>query len=175
MTGVQTCALPISASPWWNNYQSSTIQTRQVVVGQAWQATLKHLNKTLGPKLDDWQWGKAHTLTHNHPLGAQKPLDKLFDVGKFAVPGGHELPNNLSSGYSSAPWAVEYGPSTRRLIDFAAPEQALGINPVGQSGVKFDKHYSDQAKAYSEGRYYPQHLAEKDIEQNTQSKLTLVP
>lgn len=178
-TRIIDSALPLlaadPASPWWNNYQSSTIQTRQVVVGQAWQATLKHLNKTLGPKLDDWQWGKAHTLTHNHPLGAQKPLDKLFDVGKFAVPGGHELPNNLSSGYSSAPWAVEYGPSTRRLIDFAAPEQALGINPVGQSGVKFDKHYSDQAKAYSEGRYYPQHLAEKDIEQNTQSKLTLVP
>lgn len=178
-TRIIDSALPLlaadPASPWWNNQQAGTNQTRQVVVGQAWQATLKHLNKTLGPKLDDWQWGKAHTLTHNHPLGAQKPLDKLFDVGKFAVPGGHELPNNLSSGYSSAPWAVEYGPSTRRLIDFAAPEQALGINPVGQSGVKFDKHYSDQAKAYSEGRYYPQHLAEKDIEQNTQSKLTLVP
>lgn len=178
-TRIIDSALPLlaadPASPWWNNYQSSTIQTRQVVVGQAWQATLKHLNKTLGPKLDDWQWGKAHTLTHNHPLGAQKPLDKLFDVGKFAVPGGHELPNNLSTSYSSAPWAVEYGPSTRRLIDFAAPEQALGINPVGQSGVKFDKHYSDQAKAYSEGRYYPQHLVEKDIEQNTRSKLTLVP
>ena len=178
-TRIIDSALPLlaadPASPWWNNQQAGTNQTRQVVVGQAWQATLKHLNKTLGPKLDDWQWGKAHTLTHNHPLGAQKPLDKLFNVGGFAVPGGHELPNNLSTSYSSAPWAVEYGPSTRRLIDFAAPEQALGINPVGQSGVKFDKHYSDQAKAYSEGRYYPQHLAEKDIEQNTRSKLKLVP
>ncbi|HKM16104.1 MAG TPA: penicillin acylase family protein [Marinospirillum sp.] len=178
-TRIIDSALPLlvanPTSPWWNNQQTGTNQTRQIVVGQAWQATLKHLNKVLGPKLDDWQWGKAHTLTHNHPLGAQKPLDKLFNVGNFAAPGGHELPNNLSSGYSSAPWAVEYGPSTRRLIDFAAPEQALGINPVGQSGVKFDKHYSDQAKAYSEGRYYPQHLAEKDIEQNTQSRLTLVP
>ena len=178
-TRIIDSALPLlaadPASPWWNNHKTGQEQTRQEVVGQAWLASLKHLNKTLGPKLDAWQWGKAHTLTHNHPLGAQKPLDKLFDVGKFAVPGGHELPNNLSSGYSSAPWAVEYGPSTRRLIDFAAPEQALGINPVGQSGVKFDKHYSDQAQAYSEGRYYPQHLAEKDIEQNTQSTLKLVP
>lgn len=178
-TRIIDSALPLLAadpnSPWWNNHLTGETQTRQKVVGQAWQATLKHLNNTLGAKLDDWQWGKAHTLTHNHPLGAVKPLDKLFNVGNFAVPGGHELPNNLSSGYSSAPWAVEYGPSTRRIIDFAKPEQALGINPVGQSGVKFDKHYSDQAQAYSQGRYYPQHLAEKAIQQNTQSTLKLVP
>lgn len=178
-TRIIDSALPLLAadpnSPWWNNHKTGQEQTRQEVVGQAWQASLKHLNKTLGPKLDAWQWGKAHTLTHNHPLGAQKPLDKLFNVGNFAAPGGHELPNNLSSGYSSAPWAVEYGPSTRRIIDFAKPEQALGINPVGQSGVKFDKHYSDQAQAYSEGRYYPQHLAEKDINKNTLSILKLMP
>lgn len=172
-------ALPLLAadpfSPWWNNHKTGQQQTRQAVVTQAWQTTLSHLKNTFGEKIEDWQWGKAHTLTHNHPLGAVKPLDKLFNIGKFAAPGGHELPNNLSSGYSSAPWAVEYGPSTRRIIDFAKPEQALGINPVGQSGVKFDKHYADQAQAYSEGRYYPQHLAEKAIQQNTQSTLKLMP
>jgi integrase len=36
---------------------------------------------------------------------------------------------------------VTCGPSTRRIIDFADPGQACGINPVGQSGVLFDKHY----------------------------------
>lgn len=85
------------------------------------------------------------------------------------------MPNNLSSGYSSAPWRVAYGPSTRRLIDFAAPEQSLGINPVGQSGVRFDRHFADQAKAYVQGQYFQQHLSEADIQQNTQSTLRLVP
>lgn len=178
-TRIIDSALPLLAadpnSPWWNNHKTGQEQTRQAVVGQAWQATLIHLNNTFGEKPEDWQWGKAHRLTHGHPLGAVKPLDKLFNVGNFAAPGGHELANNLSSGYSSAPWAVEYGPSTRRIIDFAEPEKALGINPVGQSGVLFDKHYSDQAKAYIEGHYYPQHLAEKDIQKNTQSLLRLVP
>ena len=178
-TRIIDSALPIlaadPASPWWNNHRSGEQQTRQQVVAQAWQATLMHLRTTFGVDSSDWLWGKAHTLTHKHPLEQRAPLDKLFNIGSFAAPGGHELPNNFSSGYGSAPWAVEYGPSTRRIIDFAAPEQALGANPLGQSGVRFDRHYADQAKAYMQGQYFQQHLSVKDIHQNRQSTLRLLP
>lgn len=178
-TRIIDSALPVLAadptSPWWNNHRSGEQQTRQHVVGQAWQATLMHLRTTFGVDPSDWLWGKAHTLTHKHPLEQRAPLDKLFNIGSFAAPGGHEIPNNFSSGYGSAPWAVEYGPSTRRIIDFAAPEQALGVNPLGQSGVRFDRHYADQAKAYMRGQYFQQHLSIKDIHQNRQSTLRLLP
>jgi penicillin amidase len=70
---------------------------------------------------------------------------------------------------------VTYGPSTRRLIDFADPAHALGINPVGQSGVLFDKHYADQAKAYVSGQYMPEMFSEGDVEQNSKDALKLVP
>lgn len=178
-TRIIDSALPLLAadpqSPWWNNHRNAEIQTRQQVVAQAWQATLLHLRTTFGVDPNDWLWGTAHTLTHKHPLGQQSPLDSLLNIGRFAAPGGHELPNNLSSGYSSAPWAVAYGPSTRRIIDFASPEQALVVNPVGQSGVRFDRHYDDQAQTYIQGQYFQSHLAEKDIQQNTQSTLRLLP
>lgn len=178
-TRIIDSALPLLAadkkSPWWNNHSSGEQQTRQQVVAQAWQATLLHLRSTFGSDPNDWLWGKAHTLTHKHPLGQEPPIDSLFNIGSFAAPGGHELPNNLSSGYGSAPWAVAYGPSTRRIIDFAEPEKSLGINPVGQSGVRFDKHYADQAKAYMQGQYFQQHLADEDIKQHTQSTLRLLP
>ncbi len=171
--------LPVLAadadSAWWNNHNSGAAQSRQQVVAQAWQATLLHLRSTLGTQPKHWLWGKAHTLTHKHPLGHQSPLDSLLNIGNFAAPGGHEMPNNLSSGYGSAPWAVEYGPSTRRIIDFAAPEQSLGINPVGQSGVRFDRHYQDQAKAYIKGQYFQQHLSADDVKRHTKSTLQLVP
>lgn len=178
-TRIIDSALPLLAadpqSPWWNNRVNGEQQTRQQVVAQAWRATLLHLRSTFGSDPHDWRWGKAHTLTHKHPLGQQSPLDSLFNIGSFAAPGGHEIPNNLSSGYGSAPWAVEYGPSTRRIIDFAAPEKSLGINPVGQSGVRFDRHYADQAQAYMQGHYFQQHLAEEDIQKHTRSTLRLLP
>lgn len=178
-TRVLDSALPrLSAdanSPWWDKRDSAAVESRAEIVRAAWQASLAHLASTLGADPASWAWGSAHTLTHGHPLGQQKPLDKLFNVGPFAAPGGHETPNNLSHRVGPAPWSVVYGPSTRRLIDLADADSALGINPVGQSGVLFDQHYQDQAAAYIRGEYQPMHLSEQDVAANTRSSLTLRP
>jgi len=162
-------------SPWWDNITTPVHEGRADTVKVAWRATIDHLQKTLGKEVTDWGWGHAHSLTHSHPLAAQKPLNWLFNVGPFPAPGGHEVPNNLSSPLGPAPWAVSYGPSTRRVIDFGAPGQSVGINPVGQSGVLFDAHYSDQAPIFVAGGYLAQHLSQADVAAHTRSTLTLSP
>ena len=68
-----------------------------------------------------------------------------------------------------------YGPSTRRLIDLADARSALGINPVGQSGVLFDAHYRDQAEAYLRGDYRPMPLDADAIRAHSRSQLRLIP
>ena len=122
-----------------------------------------------------WKWGLNHTLTHVHPLGMQKPLDKLFNIGPFMVAGGRETPNNMNYQLGTGPWAVKSGPSTRRVIDFAQPDQAIGINPVGQSGVLFDKHYADQAGYFAEGLYMRQFFSAADIKAHAEGTLILQP
>lgn len=164
-----------ASSPWWDNRSTDAVETRAQTVKVAWQASTAHLKQTLGDDPANWKWGTAHTLTHNHPLGQKKPLDRLFNVGPFAAPGGHETPNNLSHRVGPAPWSVVYGPSTRRLVDLADASTALGINPVGQSGVPFDSHYSDQAERYMQGVYLPMHLSDSDVAAHTSSTLTLEP
>jgi len=164
-----------AASPWWDKRGTPAVETREDIVKSAWAATLAHLRKTQGPDAAAWAWGKAHTLTHKHPLGQQPPLDKLFDVGPFAMPGGRETPNYQAMAVGPAPWAVTTGPSTRRLIDFADAGQALGINPVGQSGVWPDRHYADQAARFAQGGYRAQHLGERDVATHVKSTLTLRP
>lgn len=173
-------ALPLlvadADSPWWDDTATTDrVETRADTLQKAWRAAISHLRTTLGDDMTRWAWGQAHTLTHNHPLGQQKPLDKLFSVGPLPAPGGRELPNALGTAIGPAPWAVTYGPSTRRVIDFADAAQALGINPVGQSGVLFDRHYRDQAQTYIQGGYLRQWLAEADVAAHTRSVLTLIP
>lgn len=162
-------------SPWWDNVHTKAKESRFETMRIVWSNTLKHLQSKYGTSLLEWTWGATHTLTHGHPLGLQKPLDKVFNVGPFRVPGGRETPNNLSGSIGPAPWAVSYGPSTRRVIDFADASKAVGINPVGQSGVLFDRHYADQAERHAEGIYVPQHLSATDVKANTKSTLTLHP
>ncbi|PWB31696.1 penicillin acylase family protein [Pseudomonas sp. SDI] len=175
-TRVLDAALPRLAadvdSPWWDVQGSNEHGSRAATVKRAWGNSLAHLRQTLGKDPADWQWGKAHTLTHGHPLGLQKPLNLLFNVGPFAAPGSHEVPNNLSAKVGPAPWAVTYGPSTRRLVDFADTGTALSINPLGQSGVLFDRHYRDQAQDYIEGRYQ---RALMGLAGETEGTLRLVP
>jgi penicillin amidase len=162
-------------SPWWDIRETAGREDRSSIVRVAWQASLAHLRSSFGDNPQDWSWGQTHSLTHMHPLGQRQPLDRLFNVGPFAVPGGHETPNNLSARIGPAPWRVVYGPSTRRLIDFANPEHSLGINPVGQSGVLLDRHYRDQAEAFSLGEYVPQHFNPEDVMANTRTTLRLLP
>ena len=178
-TRVIDAALPRLAanadSPWWDNRGTPNKETRVDTVRSAWQASMTHLKSTLGDDASGWQWGKAHTLTHGHPLGQQKPLDRIFNVGPFAAPGSHEVPNNLSAKIGPAPWPVTSGPSTRRLVDFADPAHSLTINPVGQSGVPFDSHYDDQAEAYVDGMYAQAHFSDEEVTANTRSTLKLLP
>jgi penicillin amidase len=162
-------------SPWWDNINTKPVENRFETVRIAWVNTIKHLESIYGKDLLLWRWGNAHTLTHVHPLGMQKPLDKIFNVGPFKVAGGRETPNNLNVNMGPGPWPVKSGPSTRRVIDFAQPDKAIGINPVGQSGVLFDKHYDDQAALFSEGLYMRQYLSAADVKAQTKTTLTLRP
>jgi len=155
-------------SVWWAGDQAGKVRS-------AWLVTLTQLRSALGQDMTQWRWGRAHTLTHAHPMGQDNLLELLLNVGPFAAPGGHETINNLSSNFGPAPWAVTSGPSTRRIIDFANPTLALGINPLGQSGVLGDAHYADQAKDFMAGIYEPMHLAEADVANAARSTLTLVP
>ncbi len=159
----------VSANPhsvWWAGDQAAKVRS-------AWLATLTQLRSALGDNTAHWTWGQAHTLTHPHPLGRGKLLETLLNVGPFPAPGGHEAINDLSSDFGPAPWAVTSGPSTRRIIDFANPAAALGINPVGQSGVPGDAHYADQAQDFMAGIYVPMHLTETDVAKATGSTLIL--
>ncbi|AKX53685.1 penicillin acylase family protein [Thiopseudomonas alkaliphila] len=157
-------------SLWWRDAQG-----RQAAVAAAWQASWAHLSELYGEQWQDWHWGQAHRITHKHPLGQVAPLDFLLNIGEFAAPGGHELPNNFSAARSIAPWPVSYGPSTRRIIDFANTDYSLGIIPTGQSGVFFDKHYADQAQDHTLGIYQKQYLSPELIKQQTASSLKLTP
>lgn len=161
-------------SPWWDRRDTASRETPPDIIARAWRASLAHLDAQLGPR-SDWQWGQAHRLSHPHPLGVKAPLSWLFNVGPFPAPGGHETPNNLSHKLGPAPWPVVYGPSTRRLIDLADSHTALGINPLGQTGVRFDRHYRDQASDYLEGRYQPMHSSPQAIRQHSRGLLLLEP
>lgn len=90
-------------SPWWDDRTTLGKETRADIVKTAWSKSLAHLKATFGDDATQWQWGNAHTLTHGHPLGMQKPLDRIFNVGPFAAPVPMKCPTTSPPGSARHP------------------------------------------------------------------------
>ena len=165
-------------SIWFDKQQTDELETQRDILQLSWTQTITELTIALGADPEKWQWKKMVRLEHVHAIGRIPPFDKVFNVGPVYSPAGVEVLNNLTFSYTDdkkQPFKVTVGPSTRRIIDFANPERSWGINPTGQSGVLFDEHYDDQAKAFGAGEFRWQLMARDDIDAQSKSKVTFVP
>lgn len=163
-------------SVWWDNITTKNVkETRKDIVDKSFHESVKALEEQLGDQVADWNWGKVHTVEHEHPLGKIAALRKLFNVGPFAAPGSNEVINNQFFGLTNeGKYYVKGGPSTRRIVDFSDIENSWSILPTGQSGNPFSKHYSDQAEMFNAGKFRKMKLNKEEIIK-TSTKLVFKP
>ena len=148
-------------SPWWQDKDGKGQQ--KAWVAAAWTQTLKSLETQLGADPRKWNWGRVHTVEHQHVLGHSKLFAWLVNIGPLAANGSVEVINNLYFLIGSGIHEVRSGPSTRRVIDFVNPLESWGINPLGQSGYFANAHYRDQTALYHQGEYRLQLLDRKAL------------
>jgi penicillin amidase len=135
---------------------------------------LQFLQQELGDILGDWQWGKIHQLTLQHPLGRQKPLNNIFTAGPFPLGGSGDTVNKAEYRLYR-PFDVDAGPSMRMIIDLARPDVGLHILPGGQSGQAFDQHYQDQVDLWRNGEYRKVPMRRDEIATTCTNVLVLQP
>ncbi len=163
-------------SPWWDNIATPHREVRADVIVMAFDSARVLLDKTMGTDPTKWEWGKVHTLTHEHALGSVKPLDRIFNVGPFSVAGGSEVINNLDFRYSTDGYFnVDVGPALRKITDFSDIASGITVSPTGQSGNVMSPHYSDQATMFVNGEFRPMLFDRDDIVNASAHRLTLVP
>lgn len=144
------------ASPWWDNRQQPIMDGRQAAIQQAWINAIEELSDTLGADTKNWAWGQVTSLQHKHPLTKQLPFVSGLNSDKVAVNGTNGSLNNMVFNRGNSEYEIIAGPSTRRLVDLSDLGMSLGINPLGQAGNPFDRHYSDQAQLFAQGNYRAQ-------------------
>ena len=150
-------------------------EQRDDVMRLALRHTVDFLTAELGPEIDDWSWGKLHTLTYAHMLGSVKPLDKLFNRG--AYPMGGDGSTVWATGISRLDLSCEgtIGPPFRFIADLGDLRNSWGILVPGQSGQPGSKHYDDQIQAWFEGEYHPLLYEREDVEREAEDRLILEP
>ncbi|GAA0878064.1 penicillin acylase family protein [Algoriphagus jejuensis] len=163
-------------NPWWDVRGTSDIETPEYIITEALKVTLEELTSQFGKKPKDWEWRNAVTLEHPHPLGSQKPLDKIFNVKADPVAANEESVNKLAFRLSGdGIYNVTSGPAMRIILDFANVDGSISVLPTGNSGNRFSKHYSDQKNLYVKGKYRPQLMNEQEIKEKSKGKLIFTP
>ena len=163
-------------SPWWDNVNTDKTESRSDIFTMAIKQTRESLYQQLTPDMESWSWGKVHQLEFVHPIGRQKPMDKIFNLGPFPIQGANEVVDKEGFVYSDAAvYQVHSGPAMRLLMDFSNPHAAIGIIPTGQSGNFMSPHYSDQMPLYLEGRYRPQISRREELHNAGSKRVWFLP
>ena len=165
-------------SSWIDNIRTrEKIETLEEILKTAFINGVKDIERVAGQNINNWQWGRAHYLTHKHKIGTKKTLDWIFgfNVGPYLSGGSDKSPNAGSYSFSD-PYAQTAGASMRRVVDFSNLNETQQIIPTGQSGLYNSRHYDDQAELYHKGGYRTTWFNEKHIIDNKNNKrLTLLP
>ncbi|MBX7059776.1 MAG: penicillin acylase family protein [Leptospirales bacterium] len=164
------------SAPWWDDRSTpEPRESRATIVRRAMLRAIVVLQERYGANFNDWQWQTMHAVVHQHALGGLWPLGLLLNVGPYPAPGGRETINNYHFPFESGAAQVSIGPSTRRIIDLAAPQRALGILPAGQSGHWLDANYQDQALDHLQGRWRTQWMDPAELTAHQVNELILRP
>jgi penicillin amidase len=146
---------------------------RDEVMRLALAETVDFLKAKLGGNVDDWSWGKLHTLTYGHTLGAVKPLDRFFNRGPYQMGGDQTTIWATGANYHDLGCARVIGPPYRFITDLSNFDNSLGLLAPGQSGQPGSKHYDDHAKTWFTGEYHKMLFRREDVEREAEARLHL--
>ncbi len=162
-------------SPWFDDPDTPEVEGVEEMFGKSFKEAVAYLNGQMGDNVNDWQWGKLHTLTFYHPFGKSSSLMGYFlNIGPFPM-GGSFATVNPQPYLLSKPWEGYHGASLRYIIDFSNMKNSRRVIPAGISGNFMSPHYDDQVELWRTGGYRPFVLDRKSVEKDARYTLKLFP
>lgn len=172
---VTTQLLINKQSSWWDDVRTKNTESRDMIVRRSLTDAVDFLRERYGEEPGGWTWEKLHHVTFEHPIGKQRPLNYLFNIGPFSMGGNTTTVNNTEFHYSDPQFKVLLGPSMRRIIDLGDVAHPLSVLTLGQSGQPYNSHYNDQNEMWLKGQYKICSMDENEISKTAKKLLLLKP
>ncbi len=167
-------------SPWWDDHTTQDkVETRDDIFLMAFTKAVDELEGRLGKDSSKWAWGDLHTLTlRNQTLGKSgvAPIEALFNRGPYRTAGGESIVN--ATGWEPTaedPYAVNWLPSERMMVDLSDLTNSTTIHTTGQSGHAYHPHYADMADLWRNIQSHAMLWERTRIEAEAEGHLRLVP
>jgi penicillin amidase len=148
------------------------VRGRNQVLLQTLESAWKETQVLLGADLQNWSWGRLHTVRFRHSLDRLPGAERLFDLGPLSRPGDGYTVNATSVGDN---FDQQGGASYREILDTADWDRSLTVNTPGQSGQPGSPHYSDLLPLWDQGQYVPLVFSRRIVEMEAADRLLLAP
>ncbi|MGD2185461.1 MAG: penicillin acylase family protein, partial [Desulfobacterales bacterium] len=162
-------------SHWFDDPDTAEKEGLNELIGKSFTEAIVYLDQKMDSNVDDWKWGKLHTLTLYHPFGKSSSLMGYFmNIGPSPM-GGSIATVNPQPYKLAEPWEGYHGASLRYIVDFADRKNSLRVIPAGISGNFMSPHYDDQAELWRKGEYRPFVLDRQHVEADVRYRLKMLP
>ena len=133
------------------------------------------MEKLQGANARGWRWGKMHQALPEHPMrnAVSGDIHRKLQPGPFETGGSAYTPNQAQ--YRESDFRMTNGPSFRMVLDVGDWDNSRAVNFPGQSGDPENAHYSDLAKMWVSGEYFPLLYTRAAIEKATETRIVLQP
>lgn len=163
-------------SDFWDDLSTSDLrETRRDILIRSFAQTVRYLSKELGGSPSSWKWGRVHEITFEHPMGKVPLLGLIFNQGPFPVVSGESVINLMNQKEINPKMTPRVGPSKRRIIDLAHPENSWSVLPTGNSGNIGSPFYGDQIQMFLNGEHRAIRFTQSQIEKDSKYVLKFVP
>ncbi len=163
-------------SVWIDNVNTPEKESFDDIVVQSFKETVDELSEQLGTDVEQWQWGKIHSFSLNHPLGVVPALNKILKLnrGPFEVPGSYHTVCPYSYSFNNL-YKATHGASERHIFDTKDWDNSQTIIPTGTSGIPASPFYLDQTEKYIHNQYHNDPFNRPAVENADSFKMKLTP
>lgn len=146
-------------SPIFDNVKTENVETVEMTFHRSFVKSMRHLNRRLGPIMENWKWGTLHKGHYTIPLKEESLISSLFYTAK----------DNPFQGGNSTLYSGAYSENFKPKLN----SSLLGIFSNGESELNMNFSYSTSPLSKF---YYGKSQGEKKIKFNkiTKTRKTII-
>jgi penicillin amidase len=163
-----------NGNDWFDDVTTRERESRDDLFHRAALLAREELTERLGPDMQDWRWGRVHTVTFYSPTIPGKLAADLLGGGTVPKDGSGQTINRATYRFAT-PFEAVYIASLRFVADLGDPDKVMAVVSGGTSGRQFDPHLQDQLEAWQSGEPRYWWFSDDAIRAHTRHELRLDP
>ncbi|MGB4084545.1 MAG: penicillin acylase family protein [Bacteroidales bacterium] len=148
---------------WVDNVNTPEEESLETIIARSISAALDTLTARYGEYGEQWQWGRIHTITLEHPMGGVKILDRVLKLNSdtYGVGGSYHTVEPYAFRDN---FRAHHGASERHIFNTADWDESLTVIPTGTSGIPGSPFYLSQTETYINNGFYSEPFSDAAVE-----------